>query len=69
MRCYLGKKKVDRLARETGLPIVDASVRGNEEHSVKVLLEDKTTCYVYPDGDIYKDEEDGTLTLIRNYKK
>jgi hypothetical protein len=64
MRCYLGKKKIERLKRLTGLPIIDASVRGNEGHSYRVLLEDKTVCQVYPDGEIYNSD----AVLIGNYK-
>ena len=34
MRCLLGPKAIARLVKETGLAIVDASVRGGDDHAV-----------------------------------
>jgi hypothetical protein len=49
MRCYLGKKKIERLKRKYKLPIVSAMVRGNTDHRIDVLLEDGTELSLYPE--------------------
>ena len=53
MRQRLGQKKIDRYAKETGLPVVTALTRGNTDHRVDLFLEDGSRVAYWPKtGDI-----------------
>lgn len=48
MRQRLGKKKINRYKKETGLPIVEGLVRGNTNHRVDLRLKDGTIMHYWP---------------------
>lgn len=50
MRQQLGPKKVARLRKETGLPIVAVLVRGGTGHRRDLCLEDGSVVCLYRDG-------------------
>lgn len=52
MRCAMGAKKVDRLRRMTGLPLVAALTRGGTDHRVDLILANGTMFALYKDGHI-----------------
>ena len=56
MRQRLGKKKTDRLKRETGLPIVEVLVRGGTDHRKDLHLEDGSCVMLFKNGDLAKQE-------------
>ena len=45
-------KKVAKIRKETGLPIVKIMVRGGTEHRKDLCLEDGTIKCLWPDGTI-----------------
>jgi hypothetical protein len=49
-RQRLGTKKIEKLKRETGLPIVAALVRGNTDHRLDLCLDDASVVHLYRDG-------------------
>ena len=50
MRNKLGPKKVERIRKATGLPVVGVHVRGNTDHRKDLLLEGGKIVYLYKDG-------------------
>ena len=48
MRQRLGKKKIAKYARETGLPVVTALTRGNTDHRVDLFLADGSRIAYWP---------------------
>lgn len=50
MRQLLGPKKVAKLRRETGLPIVKVMVRGGTDHRRDLCLEDGRIVHLWNDG-------------------
>jgi hypothetical protein len=57
MRQKLGKKKIERLKRETGLDIVAVFVRGGTDHRKDLCLSN---------GDIMMLFKDGSMSLSAN---
>lgn len=55
-RQRLGKKKVDKLIRETGLNIVTALVRGGTNHRKDLCLVDGSVFHLFNDGSIEKSD-------------
>lgn len=49
-RQRLGTKKIEKLRRETGLPIVAVLVRGGTDHRLDLCLEDRSIVHLYRDG-------------------
>ena len=56
MRQLLSKKKTNKLAKETGLPIVKVLVRGGTDHRKDLCLEDGSIIHLYRDGTQEKSE-------------
>ena len=52
MRCVIGPKKVRRLAKRTGLPVVRAMTRGGTDHRIDLFLGDGRTMMLWPTGEL-----------------
>ena len=52
MRQHLNAKKTERLAMNTGLPVVWVHVRGGTNHRRDLCLNDGRVFYLFPDGTI-----------------
>lgn len=50
MRCRVGEKTLRRYRQQTGLPIHHALVRGGENHSVMLCLDDGSIKWLHKDG-------------------
>ena len=50
----MSNRKVRRIAKETGLPVVKIMVRGGTYHRKDLCLEDGTITRLFIDGTIYK---------------
>jgi hypothetical protein len=61
-RCLIGKKKIQWLRRETGLPVIAALVRGDTDHRIDLCLDDGRVVYFFKDGTMAE-------TLIRHRYK
>lgn len=56
MRCRLGEKKVARLAKKHGLPIVMACARGGTDHRIDVWMADGQEGSIFKDGEYVPSE-------------
>ena len=54
MRQRLGKRKVMKYRRQTGLDVIAGMVRGNTGHRVDLCLRDGSIVYLWPDGTMEK---------------
>lgn len=50
MRQRLGKKKVSKYRRQTGLDVIAGLVRGGTGHRVDLCLADGSIVHLWPDG-------------------
>lgn len=50
MRQQLGKAKVERYRRQTGLDVIAGQVRGGTNHRVDLCLRDGSVVYLWPNG-------------------
>jgi len=50
MRCSIGKKKIAKYKKITGLPVVGALVRGGTNHRITLLLEGDLMADWWKDG-------------------
>ena len=57
MRQRLGKKKVLKYRRETGLDVIAGLVRGGTDHRVDLCLRDGSIVHLWPDGSTEVAEE------------
>jgi hypothetical protein len=55
-RQRLGTKKIEKLKRETGLPIVAVLVRGGTDHRLDLCLDDRSIVHLYRDGVMEKSD-------------
>lgn len=55
-RQTLGPKKVDKLRRQTGLPVVAVLVRGGTEHRKDLCLADGSVVHLYSDGTLERSD-------------
>lgn len=55
-RQRLGRKKIESLKQQTGLPIVAVLVRGNTNHRLDLCLEDKTIVHLFKDGSMQRSD-------------
>lgn len=53
-RQSLGKKKINRYIKLTGLPIINAFVRGGTDHRIDLFLADGSVVYLLKDNTIIK---------------
>lgn len=54
-RCIIGKKKVEKYKKQTGLPVVAACTRGGTNHRIDLYLEDGSLMRWFKNGEIQKD--------------
>ena len=70
MRCGFSEKKVRKLAKKHGLPIVSAMTRGGSGHRIDVILESGEHGSIYPDrgyvSDAEADQQQRELEAARN---
>ena len=53
-RCALSGRKVFRLRKKTGLPILYATVRGGEGHAISLELEDGSIVILRKDNSLHR---------------
>ena len=67
-RQRLGDKKLKKLRKKLGLPIMVAQVRGNTDHRIDLFLEDHTWIRLFKDGTIERENnKNGLYSDIKVY--
>ena len=64
MRQSMSKKNVNKYSKLLNLDIEKILVRGGTDHRKDLHLKDGTIIYLYPDGSMYKERENGELVNL-----